>query len=170
MLGFPRWISSLSMLLPSYCAVHSPRSPKTVYPTAIYHVEGTVQNASNLAANQGSATLSGNNLWATLDIGKEVGGVISLNFENVTSSSGVSVSFTESSLFIRHDTSDNSLNSTFSSMASNPSPPFPPVSGPNLQNGSAEASATSPLYPTRTIRSPFPTPPAPSHSCPTSTT
>ncbi|KAI0312129.1 Six-hairpin glycosidase [Amylostereum chailletii] len=86
---------------------YSPES-RTVYPTAIYRVNGTVENASNLAGNQGSATLLGNNSYVTLDFGKEVGGLISWNFENVTSSSAVSLSFSESALFARPFSSDNS--------------------------------------------------------------
>ncbi|KAI0314054.1 Six-hairpin glycosidase [Amylostereum chailletii] len=85
---------------------YAPES-RTVYPTAIYRVHGTVENASDLAGNQGSATLSGNNSYVTLDFGKEVGGLVSWNFENVTSSSAVSLSFTESPLFVRPYASDD---------------------------------------------------------------
>jgi hypothetical protein len=45
---------------------------KTVYPAAIREVEGTVTNSERLVNNGGSATLSGQGTWVTLDFGVEV--------------------------------------------------------------------------------------------------
>ncbi|KAF9523611.1 Six-hairpin glycosidase [Crepidotus variabilis] len=81
---------------------------KTLYPTAIRVVSGTVKNQNLLIGNKGSATLSGNGSYVALDYGKEVGGLISLNFDSVTSKSAISLSFTESPVFIRPYASDDS--------------------------------------------------------------
>lgn len=45
---------------------------KTVYPTVIHGVNGSVINAENLITNSGSATLSGDGAWVALDYGVEV--------------------------------------------------------------------------------------------------
>ena len=50
---------------------YSPAS-RTVYPTSVHHVEGTVDGAENLIGGQGSVTIQGVNSWLTLDFGKEV--------------------------------------------------------------------------------------------------
>ncbi|THH10640.1 hypothetical protein EW146_g8311 [Bondarzewia mesenterica] len=85
---------------------------RTVYPAVVRYVEGSVQAANNLVANQGSATLAVNGSWVALDFGKEVGGLISLNFEDVSSTSSIALSFTESPSFISPLTSDDSTNSS----------------------------------------------------------
>ncbi|EIW74840.1 glycoside hydrolase family 78 protein [Coniophora puteana RWD-64-598 SS2] len=87
---------------------------RTVYPTSVYKSEGLVLNAEGLTSSPeseaavGNATLNGNGAWVALDFGKEVGGWVSLNFENVSSTSSISLAFTESPLFIRPDASDDS--------------------------------------------------------------
>ncbi|KAJ7061482.1 Six-hairpin glycosidase [Mycena amicta] len=86
---------------------YAPNS-KTVYPASIHSTVGTVTNANELVDNAGSATLSGNGSWLTLDFGKEVGGLISLNFDSVASTSAIALSFTESPMFIRSFASDDS--------------------------------------------------------------
>ncbi|KAF9477417.1 Six-hairpin glycosidase [Pholiota conissans] len=83
-------------------------SSKTVYPTAIHSTNGSVKNADLLVNNKGAATLSGNGSWLALDFGGEVGGLISLNFDSVTSTSALALSFTESPTFIRPTASDDS--------------------------------------------------------------
>jgi hypothetical protein len=50
---------------------YAPKS-KTVYPAAIREMEGTVTNSDRLVDNAGSATLSGQGSWVTLDFGVEV--------------------------------------------------------------------------------------------------
>ncbi|KII90218.1 glycoside hydrolase family 78 protein [Plicaturopsis crispa FD-325 SS-3] len=104
---------------------YSPHS-KTLHPHKIYHVEGDVSDAESLLSDRGKTTLSGNNSWVTLDFGKEVGGLISWNFENVTSASTVSLSFTESPLFIRPYASDDSSHhlpaATFDGVLNIPAP------------------------------------------------
>ncbi|KAL0952961.1 hypothetical protein HGRIS_007172 [Hohenbuehelia grisea] len=90
---------------------------KAVYPTAIRQVNGTVQSSQALVANSGSATLVGRGSWVALDFGVEVGGLISISFNTVKSTSSISLSFTESPLFIRPTASDDSsfpsANTTF---------------------------------------------------------
>lgn len=49
---------------------YAPKS-KTVYPTAIYHSEGSIENPENLVNNTASATISGEGSWVALDFGVE---------------------------------------------------------------------------------------------------
>ncbi|PPR00991.1 hypothetical protein CVT24_000284 [Panaeolus cyanescens] len=88
---------------------YAPKS-KTVYPTAIHSQYGSVTDAAHLiGANGGKAFLLTSGSWVALDFGVEVGGLISLNFDSPTSNStSLSLSFTESPLFIRPDASDDS--------------------------------------------------------------
>ncbi|EGN92657.1 glycoside hydrolase family 78 protein [Serpula lacrymans var. lacrymans S7.3] len=85
----------------------APKS-KTVYPQAIYTAQGSVQNANNLVSKSGSTTFSGNGSWVAMDFGVEVGGLISMNFDSVSSTSAISLAFTESPVFIRPYASDDS--------------------------------------------------------------
>ncbi|KAK0200591.1 Six-hairpin glycosidase [Desarmillaria ectypa] len=89
---------------------YAPKS-KTVYPRDIYKIAGSVPGARNLVGNSGSATLSPNS-WFTLDFGIEVGGLVSLNFDAVDNTSSVSLSFTESPVFVNPLTSDDSSDPT----------------------------------------------------------
>ncbi|EJD51192.1 glycoside hydrolase family 78 protein [Auricularia subglabra TFB-10046 SS5] len=89
-------------------AFHYAPDSRTVRPRAIFKAEGNVVDADKLVNNGGSATLSGKGSWLTLDFGLEIGGPISLNFDSVTPSSSIALSFTESSLFVRPDASDDS--------------------------------------------------------------
>ncbi|KAF8060223.1 Six-hairpin glycosidase, partial [Lyophyllum atratum] len=86
---------------------YAPKS-KTVYPAAIHSFQGSVINSQRLAHNAGSATISTRGSWVALDYGIEVGGLISLTFNTVTSTSAISLSFTESPSFIRPTASDDS--------------------------------------------------------------
>ncbi|KAG6908504.1 hypothetical protein DXG01_004438 [Tephrocybe rancida] len=103
---------------------------KTVYPRAIHSSNGDVGNAQTLIGNSGSgsATLSGKGSWVALDFGVEVGGLISLNFDNTTASSTstISLSFTESPVFIRPLASDDSsfpsANTTYDGVLRVPTP------------------------------------------------
>ncbi|RPD76861.1 Six-hairpin glycosidase [Lentinus tigrinus ALCF2SS1-7] len=85
---------------------YAPKS-RTVSPTAIRQSTGTVHNAHGLVS-KGSATIVGSGSWVALDFGIEVGGLVSLNFGEVTDSSSVALSFTESPMFISPVTSDDS--------------------------------------------------------------
>ena len=101
---------------------------RVVRPTGVKVVTGSIQNAQNLLSESGRATFSGNQSWTTLDFGKEVrfvqlapvdvvltyeqvGGLISMTFNDVTSSSSLALSFTESPMFISPLTSDDSSHS-----------------------------------------------------------
>ncbi|KAA1466954.1 glycoside hydrolase family 78 protein [Dentipellis sp. KUC8613] len=81
---------------------------KVVSPKSIRESHGVVQGADHLVSKDGSTLLVGNDSWVTLDFGVEVGGLISLNFDNASSSSSISLSFTESPTFISPTTSDDS--------------------------------------------------------------
>ncbi|KAF4588534.1 hypothetical protein EYR40_010086 [Pleurotus pulmonarius] len=121
------WVlASIATLLPLSAVASAPPGPwdqfnyapasKVVFPSAIHEVDGGVENADRIVGGSGSATLSGSSSF-TLDFGIEVGGLISINFEKVSSSSSVALSFTESPLFIRRNASDDSsfpsANTTF---------------------------------------------------------
>ncbi|KAF8209055.1 glycoside hydrolase family 78 protein [Mycena galopus ATCC 62051] len=103
----------------------APKS-KTVYAAAIREQEGTVSHASNLVNNVGSATLTGQGTYVTLDFGVEVGGLISLNFDSVAPTSSIALSFTESPSFIRPTASDDSsfpsANTTYDGVLAVPAP------------------------------------------------
>ncbi|OBZ74807.1 hypothetical protein A0H81_05206 [Grifola frondosa] len=90
---------------------YAPES-RTVHPRSVRETSGAVSNAEGLLAQgTGGATLSGNSSWITLDFGFEVGGLISLNFDAVSASSSIALSFTESPMFISPLTSDDSSTS-----------------------------------------------------------
>lgn len=82
---------------------------RTVYPTSVYETSGDVSNVGSLvSSDSGPATLSAGS-WLTLDFGKEVGGVISLNLDAVDSEDvSIALAFTESSLFVNPTLSDDS--------------------------------------------------------------
>ena len=72
----------LSLLLLRCASASAPSGPwdafnyapesKTVYPTGIHSISGTVNNAQQLVHNAGSAILTGNGSWVALDFGVEV--------------------------------------------------------------------------------------------------
>ncbi|KIJ64349.1 glycoside hydrolase family 78 protein [Hydnomerulius pinastri MD-312] len=103
----------------------APKS-KTVYPKAIYTTEGSVETPESLVTSSGSTTLTGNGSWVALDFGQEVGGWISMNFDSVSENSAISLSFTESPLFIRPYASDDSsypdASTTYDGVLSVPAP------------------------------------------------
>ncbi|GAB3849591.1 alpha-L-rhamnosidase C-terminal domain-containing protein [Dactylosporangium cerinum] len=77
----------------------SPTS-RTVRPTAVFRTTGTVANPQNVLS--GSATrISGQNSSITLDFGKEVGGLATLNFGAASDGNQqLGLAFSESSLFV----------------------------------------------------------------------
>jgi len=76
---------------------------RTVSPTAIYRTTGTVANPQNVLS--GSATrITGTNSSITLDFGKEVGGLATLNFGSASDGGQqVGLAFSESSQFVGND-------------------------------------------------------------------
>ncbi|MEY9860518.1 hypothetical protein ABH935_006155 [Catenulispora sp. GAS73] len=77
----------------------SPTS-RTVAPVAVYGTSGTVSNSAAVLSGQ-STRLTGNDSAVTLDFGKEVGGVVTLNFADASDSSqSVGLAFSESSQFV----------------------------------------------------------------------
>ncbi|GLB45730.1 putative bacterial alpha-L-rhamnosidase 6 hairpin glycosidase domain [Lyophyllum shimeji] len=104
---------------------YAPKS-KTVYPSAIHSFQGPVKNSQHLVHNAGGATISTRGSWVALDFGVEVGGLISLRFDSVTSTSAISLSFTESPSFIRPTASDDSsfpsANTTYDGVLRVPAP------------------------------------------------
>lgn len=86
---------------------YSPAS-RTVQPVAVFTTSGTVQNPA--AVLSGSPTgLVGTGSSLTLDFGKEVGGFVTLRFGTFNATvRGVGLTFTESSLDVSTQHSDNS--------------------------------------------------------------
>ncbi|KAI5119351.1 hypothetical protein M0805_004028 [Coniferiporia weirii] len=84
-----------------------------VHPTAIYKSVGNIANAKELLTSNGEATLSGNGSYVSLDFGKEVGGLISMNLSPSSDSSALSLSFSESPVYVSPFTSDDSSTSAY---------------------------------------------------------
>lgn len=80
---------------------------RTIYPSAIHRVNGSVSNANSLLASaSGNATFNGN-ASVTFDYTKNVGGVVSLTVASSSPPGTVlGVTFTESSLWINGHASD----------------------------------------------------------------
>lgn len=101
-------------------------SSRVVTPVAVHSSQGQITNPENLVGAKGKTTFSSAGSWLALDFGKEVslpssgwsipkinfytqvGGLISLNIDAVSTNSALSLSFTESSMFIRTTSSDDS--------------------------------------------------------------
>ncbi|KAF8893301.1 hypothetical protein BD779DRAFT_1041290 [Infundibulicybe gibba] len=84
-------------------------SSKLVRPATIHSTNGSVQNAAGLVHDSaGVATLSGSGSYLVLDFSKEVGGILSLNVEKTAPGAALSLSFTESPVFISPTHSDDS--------------------------------------------------------------
>ncbi|KAL5528784.1 hypothetical protein ACEPAF_7921 [Sanghuangporus sanghuang] len=110
----------LSGLLTATALASAPKGPwdafnyapesRLVRPTGVFQVVGSVNNATELLSETGAASITGNGSWLTLDFGKEVGGLVSLTIVSRSSeNSSLSLSFTESPLFISPVTSDDSV-------------------------------------------------------------
>ncbi len=70
---------------------------RTVAPTSIYTVSGSVSNPNNLLSGQ-PTRLSGNNSYVVVDFGKEVGGIVTLTFAGSSDNNqSVGLAFSESS-------------------------------------------------------------------------
>ena len=88
----------------------SPTS-RTLAPTSVYGTSGSVSNPTNVLSHQ-ATRLNGNGSAVTLDFGKEVGGIVTLNFSGASGSGqSVGLAFSESSLFTG-TSSDNSAGGT----------------------------------------------------------
>ncbi|KAH8112125.1 Six-hairpin glycosidase [Phellopilus nigrolimitatus] len=86
---------------------YAPES-RIVRPAAVFRLHGNVENASNLVSSSGEATLNESGSYVSLDFGKEVGGLITMNISPSTNSSALSLSFSESPMFVNPLTSDDS--------------------------------------------------------------
>lgn len=133
------WRCSFALLFAAYGLCSAPSGPwdkfhyapasRVVRPAAVKKTVGNVKHAKNLVKPFGGATFSGNQSWVTLDFGievraspgmrvcvslthlRQVGGLISLNFNKVENTSGLALSFTESPLYISPISSDDSSHS-----------------------------------------------------------
>ncbi|KIY62492.1 glycoside hydrolase family 78 protein [Cylindrobasidium torrendii FP15055 ss-10] len=105
-------VSTAAALAPSgpWDAFNFAPSSRTVYPTAIYKLEGTIQGADQLVQNAGTATLAPGS-WVALDYGVEVGGLVSITFDIIADNASFALSFTESPMFVNPLASDDSSNS-----------------------------------------------------------
>ncbi|PFH47431.1 glycoside hydrolase family 78 protein [Amanita thiersii Skay4041] len=82
---------------------------RTVRPVTVRSTDGLIQGASNLVTDpQQSAIFRSAGSFVVLDFGQEVGGMVSLNIDQVSDSSTLALSFAESSLFINPLRSDDS--------------------------------------------------------------
>ncbi|TFK44722.1 Six-hairpin glycosidase [Crucibulum laeve] len=85
---------------------------KVVRPGKIHSVDGQVQGATGLLASSGKATIAANGSFVVLDFLQEVGGRVSFNIDQASSSSGLALSFTESPEFISPHQSDDSCHAS----------------------------------------------------------
>ncbi|KAJ3739349.1 glycoside hydrolase family 78 protein [Lentinula detonsa] len=86
-------------------------SSRSFVPKSVYTTAGEVTGAENLLGNTSStegATINGNGSYLVLDFAQEVGGRLSFQIDSTTSSFGISLSFTESAMFISPMRSDDS--------------------------------------------------------------
>lgn len=80
---------------------------RTVFPVAIYGINGTVDNAEGLLNGVNGTTAFSASSAVTFDFGKNIAGQVSLTAENSTSSTAaIWLTFTESSLYISGESSD----------------------------------------------------------------
>jgi hypothetical protein len=81
-------------------------SSRTVYPVSVHQVNGSISDASSLAASSGSATFNGTSA-VTFDYGKNIAGVVSVTVGSVSSSDAfIGLTYSESSLWINGQASD----------------------------------------------------------------
>ena len=80
---------------------------RTLYPSSVYNVNGTVNNAKGLVNAMEAATFTGPSA-VTYDFGKNIAGIVSFDFNTSTGAQNqyVGVSFTESSLWINSNGCD----------------------------------------------------------------
>lgn len=89
-------------------------SSRDLIPASVYQINGSVTNANSLTRSTGSGATFNGVSSVTLDFGKNVAGLVSLDITSASSSSAVlSVTFTESSLWISSEYSDATGNSGF---------------------------------------------------------
>ncbi|KAJ6096976.1 hypothetical protein N7486_007722 [Penicillium sp. IBT 16267x] len=89
-------------------------SSRNLNPTSVYQVNGSVTNVNSLTQSSGSGAIFNGISSVTLDFGKNVAGLVSLDVKSASSSSAfLSVTFTESSLWISSEYSDATGNSGF---------------------------------------------------------
>ncbi len=74
-------------------------SSRTVLQEAVFSSSGSVSNPSNVLHNM-PTTLSGAGAQLVLDFGKEVGGILSIDFGNASGDESIGVAFSESSLYV----------------------------------------------------------------------
>ncbi|MCD9021537.1 hypothetical protein [Cohnella silvisoli] len=85
---------------------------RTVSPISIYATNGTVQNPNNIITG-GAALILGAGSYVVLDFGKEVGGIITVNFPEASSNNeSVGLAFSESSdnVGTNSDSSNSAIN------------------------------------------------------------
>lgn len=81
---------------------------RTIYPTTIHRVNGTITNAQNLIGNSNGTAIFKGNSSVTFDYQKNIGGIVSITVgpSSSASSGALGVTFTESSLWINGQASD----------------------------------------------------------------
>ncbi|KAJ5953589.1 hypothetical protein N7454_000485 [Penicillium verhagenii] len=89
-------------------------SSRTLTPASVYQVNGSVTNAKSLTKSSGDGATFDGISSVTLDFGKNVAGLVSLDVSSASLSSAfLSVTFTESNLWVSSEYSDATGNSGF---------------------------------------------------------
>jgi hypothetical protein len=82
---------------------------RRLYPVSVRTVNGSVSDAASLVQRRNNATFSGPSA-VTLDFGKNIGGLVSFDIVNSSSTREyIGITFTESSLYISNETCDSTL-------------------------------------------------------------
>lgn len=105
----------LSLLLGSVCAqvpyskyILAPSS-RTVFPVAVYGINGTVDNAQGLLNGANGTAVFSPASAVTFDFGKNIAGQVSLTAQNSSNSAAaIWLTFSESNLYISGEASDAS--------------------------------------------------------------
>ncbi|THG99300.1 hypothetical protein EW145_g7294 [Phellinidium pouzarii] len=79
-----------------------------VQPSAVFKSLGMIKNVNELLTSTGEATLKGRGSYISLDFGKEIGGLISMNLYPSSNASALSLTFSESPVYVSPLTSDDS--------------------------------------------------------------
>lgn len=81
-------------------------SDRTLYGASLYAVNGTVNGASSLVGSSPGSAVFTPNSAITLDMGKNIAGVVSITVANSSGSDPIGITFTESKMWINGLASD----------------------------------------------------------------
>lgn len=81
-------------------------SSRTILPVSVYKVNGTVDNAESLLGNAAGSAAFTDPSSVTLDFGKNIAGIVTLQISSTDSDQHIGLAYSESSLWITGEGSD----------------------------------------------------------------